>query len=92
MGKNIFKDFIYLFLGRGEGRENDRERNIDVWEKHQFIASCMPQQGTWSATQTSAVTGNWTGNLLVCKPAFNPLSHSSQGRKQYFTKKSGIVI
>ena len=27
----IFKDFIYVYLERGEGREKDRERNIDVW-------------------------------------------------------------
>ena len=26
-----FKDFIYLFLGRGEGREKEGERNINVW-------------------------------------------------------------
>ena len=25
------KDFIYLFLKRGEGREKERERNINVW-------------------------------------------------------------
>ena len=25
------KDFIYLFLDRGEGREKERERNISVW-------------------------------------------------------------
>ena len=29
--KIFFKDFIYLFLERGEGREKERERNIDVW-------------------------------------------------------------
>ena len=27
---SFFKDFIYLFLERGEGREKERERNIDV--------------------------------------------------------------
>ena len=25
------KDFTYLFLDRGEGREKERERNINVW-------------------------------------------------------------
>ena len=25
------KDFIYLFLERGEGKEKERERNINVW-------------------------------------------------------------
>ena len=28
---HFFKDFIYLFLERGEGREKERERNINVW-------------------------------------------------------------
>ena len=33
MGKfcGIFKDFIYLFVERGEGKEKERERNINVW-------------------------------------------------------------
>ena len=26
----FLNDFIYLFLGRGEGREEERERNIDM--------------------------------------------------------------
>ena len=29
--EKIFKDFTYLFLERGEGREKERERNINVW-------------------------------------------------------------
>ena len=29
--KIFFKDVIYLFLSRGEGREKERERNINVW-------------------------------------------------------------
>ena len=35
------KDFTYLFLERGEGREKKMERNINVWEKHWSVASCM---------------------------------------------------
>ena len=27
----FFKDFIYLFLERGEGRETERQRNLIVW-------------------------------------------------------------
>ena len=27
----LTKDFIYLFLERGEGREKESERNISVW-------------------------------------------------------------
>ena len=28
---SFLKDFIYLFLDRREGREKERERNINVW-------------------------------------------------------------
>ena len=38
----FFKDFIYLFLEREEGREKERERHINVWEQHQLVASCVP--------------------------------------------------
>ena len=38
--KILFKDFIYLFLERGEGKEKERERNINVW-----FASCTPPIG-----------------------------------------------
>ena len=74
--KDLFfkKDFIYLILDRGEGREKERERNINVW----LPLSC-PLLGTWPTTQTCAQTGNQTGNPLVCRPALNPLSHTSQG-------------
>ena len=44
------KDFIYLFLERGEGRETERERNMTVEEKYQSVAS-------WTH-----LTGNWTHN------------------------------
>ena len=36
----FLKYFIYLFLERGEGREKERERNID-----HLIASCIPPTG-----------------------------------------------
>ena len=33
------KDFIYLILVKGVGREKKRKRNINVREKHQSVAS-----------------------------------------------------
>ena len=27
----FFKDFIYIFLERGEGKEKEKERTINVW-------------------------------------------------------------
>ena len=71
---NFFKDFIYLFLDRGGGWEKQRERNIIVW-----LPLEHPLLGTWPATQACALSGNWTGNLLVRRPMLYPLSYTSQG-------------
>ena len=70
----FLKDFIYLFLDRGEGREKERERNINVWFP---VAHLL--LGAWPTTQGWALTGNQTSDLLVLRPAFNPLSHTNQG-------------
>ena len=50
------KDFIYLFLEKGEGREKEEE-------KHQCVATlCVPpvcsHPGTQPSTQACALTGN----------------------------------
>ena len=39
------KDYIYLLLERGEGREKERERNIIDQEKHRLVASNTPPTG-----------------------------------------------
>ena len=66
----FFKDFINLFLERGEGREKERERNITVW-----LPPMCPSLGTWPATQACALTGN----PLVCRPTLCPLNYTIQG-------------
>ena len=76
----FLKDFMYLFLEKGEGREKERERNISVW-----LPLTRSKLGTGYATQAHVLTGNRTSNPLVCRPALKPLSHSSQGS---FLKKS----
>ena len=53
----FFKDFVYLFLERGEGREKEREKNINVW-----LPLTHPLLGTWPATQACALTVNRTGD------------------------------
>ena len=71
--KKIFYLFIY-FVERGEGKEKERERHINVW-----LPFVCPLLETWPATQACALTGNPTGNPLVGRPTLNPLSHTSQG-------------
>ena len=62
-----------LFLERGEGREKEGERNIDVW-----LPLVHPQLEIRHTTQACALTGNRTSDPLVCRSALNPLSHTSQ--------------
>ena len=70
----FFKDFIYLFLGKGEGRKKQRETNINV----RLLLGC-PLPGTLPATQACALTRNQTSNPLALRPTLNPLSPTSQG-------------
>ena len=93
----FFKDFIDLFLERGEGREIERERNINGW-----LPLVHPPLRTQPATQTCVLTGNRTGEPLVRRPALYPLSHTSQGtflnlfkshsQQELVTKKYFLLI
>ena len=49
-----------------------------------WLPLTRPLLGTWPITQACALTGNRTGKPLVCRPALNPLSHTSQGGKVGF--------
>ena len=52
-------------------------------EKHQcVVAFHVPPAGP--ATQACALTGNQISDSLVRRPALNPLSHTSQGKKYHF--------
>ena len=77
---------FYLFIFRESGREREMERNINVW-----LPVAHPLLGTWPATQACALTGNWTSDPLVCRPALNPRSHISQDIRENFKSISGPV-
>ena len=63
----------WIFQTEEEGeRERERERNISVW-----LPLTCPLLGTWPETQAYALTRNPNSDPLVCRPALNPLSHSS---------------
>ena len=67
----FLKDFYFL--------EREGEKHWCVSENPPLPLT-NPQPGTRSATQACALTGNWTGNLLVHSPVLNPVSHTIQGR------------
>ena len=80
---------FYLSLKRGEGKEKEREKNIRVW-----LPLLCSSPGARLATQMCALTGNWTNDPLVRRPALNPLSHTNQGRSAllYFYLASVLAL
>ena len=68
--KNIL---LYLFLERGEGREEERGRNI------RRLPLTQPHLGTWPATQACALPGIDPHYLSFCGMTPNTLSHTGQG-------------
>ena len=77
-----FKIFCLFIFREGEGRDKERERNINVW----LLLACPPT-GTQPSTQACALPGNQTCNPLVHRSAFNPLRHTNQGIFFLFLKK-----
>ena len=58
-------------------RERDGERE---GEKYQcVVASRMPPTGDLAGNPGMCPDWESTGNPLLCRPALNPLSHTSQG-------------
>ena len=71
---SFFKDFLYLFLERGEGRERGREILI----MRETLVGCLlhtSRLGTKPTTQACALTRNWTGNFSL----YGMIPSSSQG-------------
>ena len=66
-------------MGREGERKGEKHRCARDTKYIDQLPFACPQLGTWPTTQTCALTGNWTGNIFVCRPALNPLSHTSQG-------------
>ena len=74
----FLKILFYLILERG--RETlVCERNIN------WLPLACPQLGAWASNQACALTGNWTDDLLVLRPALNPLSHTNQGPQLFLS-------
>ena len=73
--------WMYVWLDgwifRERGKEGEREGGkIDVWEKHWFVASCMPPTKDLICSPAPTRNRNMT---LVCGMMPNPLSYTSQG-------------
>ena len=83
----IIKDFIYLFLERGERREKERERSIGVWEKHQYVAaSHRPPAGDLACIPGMCPDRHSNQQHFGPQASAQPLSHTSQGNFLNFFK------
>ena len=54
--------------------------NIGIFKFIVWLPLSRPLLGTWPTTQARALTRNQTGDSLVCRPALDPLSHTSWGK------------
>ena len=78
----LFLFFKDLFTIRERGK---RGRETSVCERYiDWLPLACPQLGTWPATQACALTGDWTSDLAIHRPALNPLNHTSQGNNANF--------
>ena len=75
----FLKDFSYLLLERGEGKEKEKERNSDVQEIGGLVASPPPPTRNPAETQAGAVTRNPTGDLSVLQACAQSSEPTSQG-------------
>ena len=79
---------LFVYLERGEGRNKERERKINVREKHRSI---MPQLRAWSTTQACTLTGNQTSYLLLPESTLNQQSHTGQGSPGAVLHTHGVL-
>ena len=68
--------FMYLFLEREEGREEYRERNINMW-----LPLTCPPSGDLACNPGMCPDWELNWQPFGSQPKLNPLSHTSQGCK-----------
>ena len=80
----FFAFIFYLFNFRQWGRDGERGRETLMCKRYiNRLPLARPQLGTWSTTQACALTGNRTGELLVVRPALNPLSTPARAEQSF---------
>ena len=73
-------------MEREEGREKERDKNINVW-----LPLTCPLPRTWPTTQACALIGNQTCDPLVLRLALHPLSPTSQDRSSSLRHLPSLV-
>ena len=83
----IYLKILFIYL---RGSEGERKRNIGARDLDWLPLVC-PELGTWPPSQASALTGNRTGDLLVCRLALLAVSQMSNSCIFYSTSLATVV-
>ena len=75
----LFRDFVYLFLERGEGGR-EIERETSTVKNIAQLPLTRPQTRDWPSTKACALIGNQTSNFSIYQMTLNQLSYTSQGQ------------
>ena len=75
--------FIYLFF-RERGREGEREEEKHWCARDTLIRCLLHAPSQRPGRNPGMCPESQTSDLLVKRPALNPLSHTSQGKDFYF--------
>ena len=77
---------------RGKGREKERERNINVWEKHRSVASCMLLPGDLACNP--GMCPNWDSNQrpFTSQAGTQPTEPHKPGQKLHFIVYAITVV
>ena len=75
----IFSKTLFIYFQTGKrGRKRGRKTSTYKETSMACLLLAHPQLGTWPETSACALTGNQTGDLLVCQIMPNLLSYNSQ--------------
>ena len=78
----FFLDFTYLLLEREEGREKQRERNMDVQELQWLVASCTPPN--WEPDHNPGMCPDWESNQPFSSQAGTQPTEPHQPGKHFY--------
>ena len=74
------------------GREGEREGEKHRCERYiDWLPLACPHLGSWHTTYVWAPTGNPSRDLSVCRPALDPLNHTSQSRFHNFLSFTFLI-
>ena len=80
---NVLKDFLKVLFIFFRERVREGKRGRETSTSCELPLACS-QPETWPATEASALPGIQPATFQFAGPAFNPLSHISQGEFFFF--------